>query len=64
MDFFGPQGPSSVETQGLLTSITLLAQEKAKKKTAKIEIIFFMFWLIFKRWVWKKSKCLLEFFNK
>ncbi len=43
MDFFGPQGPSSVETQGLLTSITLLAQEKAKKKTAKIEIIFFMF---------------------
>jgi hypothetical protein len=43
MDFFGPQGPSSIETQGLLTSIIFSAQEKAKKKISTTNRIFFMF---------------------
>jgi hypothetical protein len=42
-DFFGPQGPSSLETQGLLISTVCDAQEEIKAKNDSIMIIFFMF---------------------
>jgi hypothetical protein len=40
--FFGPHGPSSFETHGLLTSITLPEQDATKEKIVKIKMIFFM----------------------
>ena len=65
IDFFGPHGPSSLETHGLLTSITLLEQEAAKRKAVRIKITFFMFDdFLKKNLVKEKTKCLLEFFNK
>jgi len=43
--FFGPHGPSSLETQGLLTSITPFEQEIVNN--AKIKTNFFMISKIF-----------------
>ena len=41
MNLLGPQGPSSPETQGLLTSITLFAVHDCKvKKVNKTNIYF------------------------
>jgi hypothetical protein len=64
IDFFDPHGPSSLETHGLLTSITLPEQEAAKKKAVRIKITFFMFDDFKKELVKEKTKYLLEFFNK
>jgi hypothetical protein len=40
--FFGPQGPSSKETHGLLISITLDLQEVSEIKKMEIKNIFFI----------------------
>jgi hypothetical protein len=40
--FFGPHGPSSFETQGLLISTGLDAQEEIIANSDNIRIIFFM----------------------
>jgi len=42
IDFFGPQGPSSKETHGLLISITLDLQEVSEIKNIVIKNIFFI----------------------
>jgi hypothetical protein len=39
---FGPQGPSSLETQGLLISTTLLAQDVNPKKMNNVIKKFFI----------------------
>jgi hypothetical protein len=39
---FGPHGPSSVETQGLLTSITFPEQAERAKNSIKKKLGFFM----------------------
>jgi len=40
MGLFGPQGPSSLETQGLLISTTLLAQDANPRNNNMIKKFF------------------------
>jgi hypothetical protein len=67
MGFLEPQGPSSVETQGLFTSTILREQETVKAvstKIVRIAVIFFIFEEFFQKLIAKKTKFLIEFFKK
>ena len=59
MDFFGPQGPSSFDTHGLLISITFVEQEeiriKAKKIVLILVVIFFIVLHYVKRFLYTTS---------